>query len=125
MAAARFQAYFTENFTLNLDSLGAFLRPGGHTAFQKMLSHLVDDIVPMLCRFPQSGRSFLAQPLRSIEGQNLSERLAASLAQGDDLREFIVDDYLVLYLVRKRRIYFLAIKHHRQLSFDLRRFWPS
>ena len=125
MAAARFQAFFTENFTRNLDSLEAFLQPGGQAAFQKMLSRLVDDIAPMLCRFPQSGRSFLAQPVCSIEGQNLVERLSASLSQGDDLREFIVDDYLVLYLVRQRRIFFLAIKHHRQLSFDLRRFWPS
>jgi hypothetical protein len=35
-----------------------------------------------------------------------------------------VDDYIVLYLVRRRRLYFLAIKHHRQLSFDFRRLWP-
>jgi hypothetical protein len=40
------------------------------------------------------------------------------------LREFVVDAYVVLYLVRRTRIYFIAIKHHRQLSFDLRRFWP-
>ena len=125
MAAARFQAFFTENFTLNLDSLEAYLQPGGQAAFQKMLGRLIDDIAPMLCRFPQSGRSFLAQPVHSLEAQHLVERLLASLSQDDDLREFIVDDYLALYLVRKRRIYFLAIKHHRQLSFDLRRFWPS
>jgi ParE-like toxin of type II ParDE toxin-antitoxin system len=125
MAAAKSQAFFTENFTLNLDSLEAYLQPGGQAAFQKMLGRLIDDIAPMLCRFPQSGRSFFAQPVRSIDGQNLVERLLASLSQGDDLRELIVDDYLVLYLVRNRRIYFLAIKHHRQLSFDLRRFWPS
>jgi len=46
------------------------------------------------------------------------------LARGDDLREFVVDDYLLLYLLRGDRIIFLAIKHHRQLSFDLDQFWP-
>ena len=52
------------------------------------------------------------------------ERLKAVLRKGDDLREFIVDDYIILYLVRRNRLYFLAIKHHRQLSFDFRRLWP-
>ncbi|MBM4260499.1 MAG: hypothetical protein FJ143_08295 [Deltaproteobacteria bacterium] len=39
------------------------------------------------------------------------------------MREFGFDDYVLLYLVRKKRIYLVAIKHHKQLSFDLRRFW--
>jgi hypothetical protein len=34
-----------------------------------------------------------------------------------------MDDYLVLYLVRRHQVIFLAVKHHRQLSFDLTRFW--
>jgi hypothetical protein len=52
------------------------------------------------------------------------DRLQGMLSKGDDLREFTVDDYVLLYLVRRTRVYFLAIKHHRQLSFDLQRFWP-
>lgn len=123
MADAKHRAYFTDNFTVNLDALETFLQPGAEGAFQRMLTRLIDDIVPMLCRFPRSGRGFLAQPIRSVEAQNLVARLTDSIKEGDDLREFIVDDYLVLYLVRLRRIYFLTIKHHRQLSFDLRRFW--
>ena len=51
------------------------------------------------------------------------KRLRRRLEQADDLREFIADDYLILYLVRGERIIFLSIKHHRQLSFDLKRFW--
>jgi hypothetical protein len=43
---------------------------------------------------------------------------------GDDLREFILDEYLLLYLVRRNQVIFLSIKQHRQLSFDLHRFWP-
>lgn len=52
------------------------------------------------------------------------DRLRGVIHHDDELREFTVEDYIILYLVRRRRIYFLAIKHHRQLSFDLRRFWP-
>ena len=45
------------------------------------------------------------------------------MKKGDDLREFIVEEELILYLLRGTRIVFLFIKHHRRLSFDLRCFW--
>lgn len=121
--AASLRPYFTKNFAANLDSVRLFLEPEGRAAFRRLLDRLFDEIVPTLCRFPQSGRSLLNHPVRSVEAQALVGRLQASLGKGDDLREFIVDDYIVLYLVRARRLYLLAIKHHRQLSFDLRRFW--
>lgn len=122
--AARLRPFFTENFAANLESVRLFLEPDGRSAFRRLLDRLFDDIVPTLCRFPQSGRSFLAHVVRSLEAQALLKRLKAVLRKGDDLREFVVDDYIVLYLVRRRRLYFLAIKHHRQLSFDFRRLWP-
>ena len=121
--AASLRPYFTENFTANLDSVRLFLEPEGTDVFRRLLRRLFDDIVPTLCRFPQSGRPLLGHAVGSVEGQALADRLRASLRKGDDLREFIVDDYIVLYLIRTRRLYFLAIRHHRQLSFDLRRFW--
>ena len=45
--------------------------------------------------------------------------------KGDDLREFVMDDYLVHYLVRRGQVIFLAMKHHRQLSFVLKQFWSE
>jgi len=60
--------------------------------------------------------------------ENFSTNLTAIeefLTKGDDLREFVMDDYLVLYLVRRGQVIFLAVKHHRQLSFDLKGFWSS
>ena len=39
------------------------------------------------------------------------------------VREYIASDYLVLYAVRKSTVYLLSIRHHRQLSFDLREHW--
>ncbi len=122
--AARAHPLFTENFSANLDSIRSFLEPEGRSAFRRLLGRLFDDIVPTLCRFSQSGRAFLSHAARSLEGQALVDRLKAALRKGDDLREFVVDDYIVLYLVRRNRLYFLAIKHHRQLSFDFRRLWP-
>ena len=121
--AGRVRSYFTENFAVNLESVRLYLEPEGRAAFRQVLARLFDDIIPTLCRFPQSGRAFLAHGVRSVEAQTLVDRLKTSLRKGDDLREFVVDDYIILYLVRASRLYFLAIKHHRQLSFDLRRFW--
>ena len=43
---------------------------------------------------------------------------------GSHVRQLIDGDYLILYLVRGDSVYLLAIKHHRQLSFDLMGHWP-
>ena len=121
--AGKSRLFFTENFTANLDEIQSFLSVAGQSAFQRLLKRLFDDLCPQVSRFPLSGRSFLAHHAGSDEAEKLFERVQESLRAGDDLRELVVDDYIVLYLVRRTRIYFIAIKHHRQLSFDLRRFW--
>ncbi|MBI3013461.1 MAG: type II toxin-antitoxin system RelE/ParE family toxin [Candidatus Tectomicrobia bacterium] len=124
MAARARKPVFTENFVNNLESILLFLEPEGADAFQHLLARISDDIVPTLCRFPQSGRSFLAHPVRSLEAQALIKQLKRLLRKGDDLREFVLDDYLILYLLRGNQVIFLSIKHHRQLSFDFRNIWP-
>ncbi len=124
MAGRRRAPVFTENFAGNLDAIQLFLQPEGEAAFQRLLDRLLVDIVPTLYRFPQSGRIFLRHAVRSKEAQGLLRRLRTLMKKGDDLREFVIDDYLVLYLLRSSTVIFLSIKHHRQLSFDLRRFWP-
>ncbi len=53
----------------------------------------------------------------------LVKRLERMMGRSEELREYIVDEYLLLYFVQPKRIVFLAIKHHRQLSFDLTAFW--
>ena len=123
MAVRRRAPVFSENFSLNLDAHRLFLEPEGRVAFERILDRLFDDIVPTLCRYAQSGRLFLKHPIRSKEARALSRKLKTFLKKGDVLREFIVDDYLIPYLDRNRQVIFLSIKHHRQLSFNLRRFW--
>lgn len=123
MAGKRRSPLFAENFSRNLDELRRFLEPAASASFERLLDRLFQDIVPNLCRFPRSGRDFLRHRLRSREAVVLSRRLKAALKKGGELREFVVGDYIVLYLVRPASVAFLAIKHHRQLSFDLRLFW--
>jgi len=123
MAGRNRTPVFTENFMRNLDAIQSFLSPEGIRAFNHLLDRLFDDIVSLLRRYPQSGRSFPAHPTRSQESQTLLRKLKAKMRKGDDLREFVVDEYLLLYLLRDTRIIFLSVKHHRQLSFDLLQFW--
>jgi plasmid stabilization system protein ParE len=121
MAAKR--PRFTRNFSTNLDDIEAFLGAEGASSFAKIFDRLINDVVPQVCRFPLSGRSFLERSILSTQAQALAERLKERLQKGDDIRELIVDDYLVLYLVRGKDVVFLSIKHHRQLSYDLKAFW--
>jgi ParE toxin of type II toxin-antitoxin system, parDE len=123
MAAKR--PIFTENFSTNLSAIEVFLGSEGHTAFQQFLDHLFNETIPLLCRFPESGRAFLRRAIKSSKAEALSKELRRLLKKGDNLREIITDDYLLLYLVRYDRIIFLTVKHHRQLSFDLKQFWQS
>jgi plasmid stabilization system protein ParE len=116
---------FAENFSRNLSDIQAFLGHEGARHVRHVLDRLLDDVVPTICRFPQSGRSFLSHTIHSKEGKTLLNKVRGQLEETDDLREFIMDDYILLYLVRGSRIVFLSIKHHRQLSFDLRRFWQE
>jgi plasmid stabilization system protein ParE len=119
------QPRFTENFSTNLTAIEELLGSHGKRALHRVLDHLFDDVIPTLCRFPQSGRLFLAHPIKSEKARTLTKELRKSLTKGDDLREFVMDDYLVLYLVRRGQVIFLAVKHHRQLSFDLKGFWSN
>ena len=123
MAARGNKPVFTANFSSNLSDIQTFLGEDGRRTFDRFFEHLMDDLVPMLCRFPRSGRSFLERSIRSNEALAMVQKLQEKLRNGDDLREFIADEYLILYVVRAKQIVFLSIRHHRQLSFDLKRFW--
>ena len=121
MAAKR--PLFTDNFSANLTAIELFLGSDGGKSYQQFFARFVDVVVPNVCRFPLSGRSFLERSIHSTQAASLAESLANRLLEGDDIRELIVDDFLILYLVRGGDIVFLAIKHHRQLSYDLKSFW--
>lgn len=116
---------FTENFSAKLTDIEHFLGEEGEKYFEGLFDRVINDIVPTLCRFPLAGRSFLKRSVHSTQALELAEKLEKHLEEGDEVREFIFDAYLILYLVRGNRIVFLSIKHHRQLSYDLKRFWQD
>ena len=50
------------------------------------------------------------------------ERLRARMPDAD-VRQYVFNDYLLLYRNLHDVVYLLSIKHHRQLSFDLDGIW--
>lgn len=113
----------TANFERNLEEIRRFLTENNAVhAFDDLLDHLFATIVPNLEHFPVMGRDFLARKPLSVEGVTRREALRNRMGEAD-LYEYITSDYLILYAVREEQIYLLAIKHHRQLSFDLAGFW--
>ena len=87
-----------------------------------MVEELSERVLPVLDRHPRMGRRFMARLPTSVQAQVSHETLRVRLArQGPDadLREYVMDGYLILYLVTGERLELLSIRHHRQLAFDL------
>ena len=72
------------------------------------------------------GRFGLGQKMLDV-GEVALEALRAKLSaltpDPDALREYILGHYLVLYAQIDANLYLLAIRHHRQLSFDFQAHW--
>lgn len=124
----------TANFIDNLRSMERFLTPqDAHRAWVALVELLRDTVIGHLKRFPNIGRSFLERRGGSVEVLDRVDRLRRRFPTGE-LREYVADDYLILYLVQTANragrdeaqsvVHLLAIRHARQLSFDLPRFWP-
>lgn len=133
MAAPSAAVRFTANFESNLLDIETFwLEQGAKHAYAKLLDALGDTAIPNLENHPRIGRKFFARSPMSIEGR---QHVAALVAQyGDaEVREYLCGDYLILYCVvaegTQRKpglmVYLLAIRHHRQLSFDFDGFWQA
>lgn len=118
----------TANVERNLGDIERFLdEAGSPQAFAALLDELLDTVIPNLARFPDMGRPFLAHPTRSVETANalagLRVRLSALTPDTNALREYLLEHYLVLYARIGDTVHLLAIRHHRQLSFDLASHW--
>jgi plasmid stabilization system protein ParE len=111
----------TRNFDKNLVDIRRFLEEQeAPREFRSLLEQLFETVIPNLERFPEIGVDFLAKLPQSMEGIMRLENLKQRLGKNTSLREYISGDYLVLYALRGDNIYLLSIKHHRQLSFDLK-----
>lgn len=115
----------TVNFQRNLDDIQAFLAERDEAVyFQGLLNKLFDEVIPNLEEFPAMGRDFLLKQPASIEGLQLYKRIK-SKAGNALIREYIFDQYLILYAIVGDQLYLLSVKHHAQLSFDLTGHWPA
>jgi len=115
----------TPNFDRNLAAIRDFLSAAGAgSAFDELVGRLASEVIPNLRRFPDLGADFLARAPLSADGIALFEAVVKAAGPGSHVRQLIDGDYLILYLARGDGLYLLAIKHHRQLSFDLLGHWP-
>jgi hypothetical protein len=55
-------------------------------------------------------------PIQKLDALLRTLDTAAARAE---VREYVMTDYLLLYALVGEVIYLLAIKHHKQLSFDI------
>ena len=109
----RLVVQITANLERNLEEVEHFLTEADAP---RAYDHLLDE------SFPDMGRPFLVREAHSVESTNALERLHTKLLQQTTdttaLREYILSDYLVLYVQIDAIVYLLAIRHHRQLAFD-------
>ena len=116
---------FTTNFESNLAEIEAYWSlnqfPQG---YDRLLDELGASVIPSIERFPGIGRPFVQRQPDTVEAVTRLEKLNKRLAKLDrtgEFREYVMDDYLILYLTLEIVVYLLAIKHHKQLSFDFER----
>lgn len=133
MASKTAAVRFTANFEANLEQVSAFwAEHQAPQAFTRLLDELDGTVIGNLEQHPRIGRKFFARTAQSVE---VRERVKALLKRfGDaEVREYLSGDYLLLYCVvaegvaRKPSltVHLLAIRHHRQLSFDFDGFWRA
>ncbi len=119
-----FAVKLTDGFLECLDAIEAFLieaRAG--TAYDALLNEMRAAVIPNLERFPRMGRRYLDHPPRSAEAlAQLAQLQPGAIAS---LREYLHDDYLILYAIDESAVPLLSIRHHRQLTYDFARLWPS
>ncbi|MBA3589421.1 type II toxin-antitoxin system RelE/ParE family toxin [Methylibium sp.] len=126
MAENLYRVELTASFLERLDSIEAFLTEAGAAfAYDKLLDELRATVIPNLRRFPRIGRRYLDRPPQSAEA--LAQLAALPAGAASALREYLSGDYLILYAEAEtdEAVYLLSIRHHRQLSFDFARLWPS
>ena len=115
----------TANFKRNLDEIENFLIDADATqSFEALIDELTSTVIPNIERFPKMGRNFMDRPARSIEASNGLDTLRKQLRDGE-LREYVLNDFLLLYAQYGQTVYLLSIKHHRQLSFDFAHLWVA
>ncbi len=126
MADGVYRVELTASFLDRLEAIEAFLTEADAAfAFDDLLSELRATVIRNLARFPRIGRRYLDNPPQSAEA--LAQLATLPVGAADALREYLHGDYLILYAAVEANatVYLMSIRHHRQLSCDFGRLWPS
>ena len=126
--AAKATVRFTANFEANLAAIESWWRgreaPQGYAHLVERLEGVVDDLE----RLPGWGRYVLARVPHSVGAVDRLARLRTRLERFE-LREYLAGDYLMLYAFDPAShppvVHMLAIRHHRELSFEFDGFWQA
>lgn len=86
-------------------------------AAQRLLDGALDELPELLAQFPRMGREFLARNPETPQVAAVQGQARALLDTDIELREFIMDDYLVLYAIKGQTVSLLSLRHHRQSTF--------
>ena len=126
MADRLYKVELTASFLERLESIEAFLTQAAGFAYDNLLAEIRGTVIPNLRRFPRMVRRYLDQPPQSAEA--LAQLALLPVGAADTLREYLHGDCLVLYSlsdIGDKVVHLLSIRHHRQLSFDFARLWPT
>lgn len=127
MPATPVKVLLTANFERNLDEVERHLTAAENLdGFDRLLDLLSDHVIPTLERFPAIGRPISARRTGSAKVKAAGEQVARQVQRivgAAEIREYILPDYLLLYAFAAAKVYLLAIRHHRQLSYDLHSRW--
>jgi plasmid stabilization system protein ParE len=116
----------TPSFLERLQSIETFLTDAqAPQAYDALLADLRGTVIPNVARFPRIGRRYLDRPPQSVEA--LAQLAGLPAGSPEAVREYLIGDCLILYALADRQgvVYLLSIRHHRQLSFDFARLWPT
>jgi hypothetical protein len=119
MAKARIA--LAASFERNLEAMRLFLEQNGAppSAYDEVVNAIVQRLFPLLEDHPRAGRDSLLNSPPTESGQLLQRRVLAKLKGRRELREFVLDHLLVLYVIEGNVVTLLAVRHHRQLGFEL------
>ena len=99
----------TANFWRNVEGLRSF-RTQHPSGFEHAIGKLQDDVLPLLRQHPSVGRLY-------GPGRPIIEKVVSRLGEGV-LREALIDEYVMLYLVGTKQIFLLSLRHGRELTYD-------
>ncbi|MEZ5742085.1 MAG: type II toxin-antitoxin system RelE/ParE family toxin [Burkholderiaceae bacterium] len=126
MAEPARRVELTTSFLERLAAIEIFLAEADAAfAYDRLLDELRSIVIPNLERFPRIGRRYLDQPPQSVEA--LAQLAAFPAGAADRLREYLHDDYLILYTTAPsdHLVHLLSIRHHRELSFQFSTLWAG